>query len=213
MNCDEALPLLPLAALAALEDALDREVAEHSRECERCGANLAELRRARAALDGLPVPHAPPTDLDVLFAATARRPALLRATPGTRPTWRAAAAAALLLAALGAGFLGARLAESAATAPSADARPLAAADGERLARAFLVLDDRLAALEQRHQRDLLELARAIDTTQAQRERAFSEQLTSLASLTGRELQQARHAVFVLSTQLPRPAADGADAQY
>lgn len=200
MDCDDVLPLLPLAALAALDPDAAAAVASHALRCARCAMQLAELARTRAALGADTVAAAAPTDVDELvedvIGATPRRE-----QGGSRFPRRAAAAAVLLFAALVAGFSGGRFA-TVTVSESHAALSLDPDAVEHLARAVLRLDDRLTEFERRHERDLMTLARTIDQTQEERDRGFTEQLTTLAALTGREIKNAREAVHVISRQLP-----------
>ena len=205
MNCDEALPLLPLRVLDALELPSTDALAEHLADCPRCRGREAVLSRTLVRLDALPMPRARPTNVDALLAgAGARR----EPAPESAPTsWRRAAAG-LLPAAFAAGLAGGWLGTNAhLTRPTDRPGELAPAERNRLVEACLALDDRLTALELRHQRELLTLARAIDAAQSARDDAISTQLTTLASLAGRELHHARAAVAELTTHVVAQTAE------
>jgi hypothetical protein len=170
MNCDELTSSLPLLALGELDRSVEDAAREHLNSCERCRSRLGELRRTRSTLDLVEIGEAAPLD-----GATIRARAKMTVAPASG--WgRAAAAAALLLLALGAGFGGGRLARAApAGEDAADAVPPAV-----LAQALVALDERLATLEARHDRDLLALAQAVDRQQSRRDEGVAQQLDQLA---------------------------------
>lgn len=220
MPCDEATPLLALAALDALEPELAQALHDHLASCARCAASHAELRSVRAALAADEVAMAPPPELDLAAWRRSERPVMSRplALPLRLPLRRVAAAALLLLAALAAGALGARLATPSArdgAAPLADdvgrdldrardrdaAAPFAAASFDSLAGAIVLLEERLTAFEQRHVRDLLRLAEVVDRQQAHRDRAIAAEFATLVKSTGFELASAHEAVAQLALQV------------
>ncbi|MBL8841234.1 MAG: hypothetical protein JNL90_06845 [Planctomycetes bacterium] len=218
MPCEEATPLLALAALDALEPEAARALDDHLASCARCAASHAELRAVRAALAADEVATAPPPELDLDAWRRSERPVVggPRSSPRSSPLplRRAAAAALLLLAALAAGALGARLAAPTtpiAAAPLAGdvgrdldrdtAAPLAAANFDSLAGAIVLLEERLTAFEQRHVRDLLRLAEVVDRQQAQRDRAIAAEFATLVKSTGFELASAHEAVAQLALQV------------
>jgi hypothetical protein len=203
MSCDEALPLLPLLVLDSLQPSTDEALRAHVVGCARCRERRDQLAWTRRQLDSLPTPHARPTDVAALLARTEAVPHREPASPPSHRSLRRAAAGLLLAA--GAGFAGGRLGRPAAppTAPSIEPASggFGADAATRLANACLMLDDRLTALEIRQERDLIELARAVDASHAARDAAYSTQLTTLASLAGREFQEAREAITAISGQL------------
>lgn len=222
MPCEEATPLLALDALDALESEQAQALHDHLASCTRCAASHAELRSARAALAADEVATAPLPELDLAAWRRSERPVarltLSSPLPSPLSLRRAAAAALLLLAALAAGALGARLVTPSApigAAPLAAgvgrdrsreldrdaAAPLAAANFDSLAGAIVLLEERLAAFEQRHVRDLLRLAEVVDRQQAQRDRAIAAELATLVKSTGFELASAHEAVAQLALQV------------
>ncbi len=200
MNCDKLASTLPLLVLREPGDFQDDEARDHLRTCERCRARLTELERTRGALDLVAVADLPP------LSGAQIRLAASRARPTTSVWRRAAAAAALALLSTGAGFVGGRFAptslasaslasdaasgtESEAAVPP-DATPFPSA----VVQALASFDERLAALELRHERDLVALAQAVDRQQLRCDAGVTRRLDSLAQATRAELAFTRGAL-------------------
>jgi hypothetical protein len=204
MNCDELLPHLPLLALDESDAALDGALSEHLRGCERCRARLEALQATRHALDAATVEDIAPLDGASLRAANPRT--ILEVAPRRRfaprfAPWSAAAAAALLVLAAGAGFLGGRVAGAAEARQAEEGIPRAA-----LAHAIVTLDARLASLEERHDHDLFTLAQAVDRQQLIGDQRVTERIDELAAATRAQLGVTRGAIDDLA-QWIRPAVD------
>jgi len=123
-----------------------------------------------------------------------------RFAPRLAPS-HAAAAAALLALAAGAGFFGGRVAGAAEARHAEEGIPRAA-----LAHAIVTLDARLASLEERHDRDLFALAQSVDRQQLIGDRRVTERIDALAEATRTQLGVARGAIEDLA-QWIRPAVD------
>jgi anti-sigma factor RsiW len=219
MNCDELSALLPLIALDELEPARGDEANAHLATCEHCRDRLATVERTRALLDAAAVPEfAPLAGADV--RAAARDATTVR--PFELGSWRRAAAAALLLvSAGGSGFLGGRLATPAAPpthGPIVRREPTAepaesAMTNASVVRVLLTLDERIAALEQRHERDLLELAQAVDRQQTRRDRGLAQQIESLEQQTRVELVSTRSALDEVAAVALAPRSKRTDVNH
>jgi len=185
MNCETLLPDLPRLALDDLDPVRDREARVHLAACESCRSRLDGLVRARAALDLVTVPDAPPlTGAHVRAAAGAASQAESSRPRSFLPRRAAAAAAFVALSAtvsLAAGYAGGSLAR---TPAEGGQEPAVAGDAlvttVEFADAVLALDARLASLEERHERDLLALAQAVDRQVLRRDRGVAEQFDAFA---------------------------------
>lgn len=83
-------------------DALPGDVRDHMTSCEACRELVLDLDALRSSLRELPREPLPPAALDAVWRETVRARA---ASPWAMPGWRRAAAAAVLVTALGAATL------------------------------------------------------------------------------------------------------------
>lgn len=192
MNCEEAAPRLALAALRIGGEAGEAQaLASHLAVCARCRERRLELERARGALDAVAV--APPPQLEIERGPAAAHP------PAAAPRRRAAGflpLAAALVAGASSGWLAAhaRAPEPSIATPAVASPASFAPTLDSLATALLLVEERLGALEERHARDLVALARSIDAEQARRDRDVAAELATFVRATDLEFARARQAV-------------------
>jgi hypothetical protein len=193
-RCEDLSSRLAGAALDALDDGVSEEVRQHVSGCSRCAAQLRSLQKARALLDAVQVPAAGSVSGAAIRAAAAidvTAPPSFSVVRSIRAA-RVAAAAALLISIAALWLaLGTRRPQTHAPAhPSSDP----GIPTQVIADAVVELETRLAALERRHERDLVVLARAVDDERMEAERGLSARFAALRTVTRDEIARTRLAL-------------------